>query len=401
MSIMNIITDKMVFGGNCLGKINGKNVFVPFSIPDEKIEVEIVQSKRDYDVAKIVNIIEPSPYRVTPHCPLYQRCGGCNLMHIDTEYQKKLRTQILKDTFERNGITVPEIEIISGKDFNYRCRFQFTNGGLSERTSNTIIPITNCPIAEEPINNWLKNTPFKNRQKGRCHIFGSEKIISENPNKITISSEIIKQKNEDFSKKNKNIKKVKKFYSGTVLSPENITTVEILGKKISFDVRGFFQSNLFALEKTIEQICKDLSGKNVLDMYAGCGTFSVFLADIFEKVTLIEHNRDAIVFAEQNLQGTNHESFGLSGEKWIQTKPATDFDAVVIDPPRSGMEDVVCKYLCETKIKKIRSVSCDPTTHARDAAKLIKAGYKLKKLFLLDFYPHTSHIESLAWFDYE
>lgn len=231
MSIMNIITDKMVFGGNCLGKINGKNVFVPFSIPDEKIEVEIVQSKRDYDVAKIVNIIEPSPYRVTPPCPLYQRCGGCNLMHIDTEYQKKLRTQILKDTFERNGITVPEIEIISGKDFNYRCRFQFTNGGLSERTSNTIIPITNCPIAEEPINNWLKNTPFKNRQKGRCHIFGSEKIISENPSKITISSEIIKQKNEDFSKKNKNIKKVKKFYSGTVLSPENITTVEILGKK--------------------------------------------------------------------------------------------------------------------------------------------------------------------------
>jgi 23S rRNA (uracil1939-C5)-methyltransferase len=95
--------------------------------------------------------------------------------------------------------------------------------------------------------------------------------------------------------------------------------VEILGKKISFDVRGFFQSNLFALEKTIEQICKDLSGKNVLDMYAGCGTFSVFLADIFEKVTLVEHNRDAIVFAEQNLQGTNHESFGLSGEKWIQT----------------------------------------------------------------------------------
>ena len=119
------------------------------------------------------------------------------------------------------------------------------------------------------------------------------------------------------------------------------------------------------------------------------------------QMTIVEHNRDAIVFAEQNLQGTNHESFGLSGEKWIQTKPATDFDAVVIDPPRSGMEDVVCKYLCETKIKKIRSVSCDPTTHARDTAKLIKAGYKLKKLFLLDFYPHTSHIESLAWFDYE
>lgn len=395
-----IITDKMVFGGNCLGKINGKNVFIPFAIPNEKIQVEITQTKRDYDVAKIVNIIEPSPYRVTPPCPLYQRCGGCNLMHIDTEYQKVLRKQILKDSFERNGIEIPEIEVISGKDFNYRCRFQFTNGGLSERSSNNIIPVTNCPIAEEPINNWLKNTPFKNRQKGRCHVFGSEKIISETQNKITISNEPITQKKEDIpTKKNKNIKKVKKFYSGTILSPENMITVELLGKKITFDVRGFFQSNLYTLEKTIEQLCSNLSGKNVLDMYAGCGTFSVFLADIFECVTLVEHNRDAIVFAEQNLIGTNHKSFGLSGEKWIQTNPETNFDAVVIDPPRSGMEDSVCKYLCESKIPKIRSVSCDPTTHARDAAKLIKAGYKLKKLFLLDFYPHTSHIESLAWFD--
>ena len=147
-------------------------------------------------------------------------------------------------------------------------------------------------------------------------------------------------------------------------------------------------------------------GKTVLDMYAGSGTFSVFLADFFERVVLVEHNRDALVFAEENLRGKQHESFGLSGEKWVQYSAQNTiaqyggFDAVVIDPPRSGMEKEVCKWLCRTHVPQIRSVSCNPSTHARDAAFLVRAGYKLTKLFLLDFYPHTAHIESLAFFEY-
>lgn len=396
-----IIAEKMVFGGNCLGKINKKNTFIPFAIPGEKLEVKITQSKSDYNIAQIEKIIEPSQYRITPPCPLYQRCGGCNLMHIEENYQRTLRAQILKDTFERNGIKTPEIQIISGKNYNYRCRFQFTNGGLSERLSNNCIPIQNCLVAEKPINEWLTNIPFKNRPQGRSHVFGSEKIISENNKNVFISSEEKKEQINQQLKKNKKAKQIKKHYSGTVISEDETICVELLGKKIKFNVKGFFQSNLEVLEKAIIEICKDLKGTNALDLYAGCGTFSVFLKDIFENVTLVEHNRDALVFAEQNLIGTKHESYGLSGEKWIKTNPKTKFDAVIIDPPRSGIEKEVCDYLCKSKIPQIRSVSCDPATHARDCAKLINAGYKLKKLYLLDFYPNTSHIESLAWFEYE
>jgi 23S rRNA (uracil1939-C5)-methyltransferase len=171
-------------------------------------------------------------------------------------------------------------------------------------------------------------------------------------------------------------------------------------------VQGFFQSNLEVLEKSIEVLSQNLSGKNLLDMYAGCGTFSVFLSDFFEKTCLVEHNRDAIVFAEENLREKKHESFGLSGERWVKFSAQNyvanngNFDAVIIDPPRSGMEREVCKWLASSKIPQIRSVSCNPSTHARDAALLIKAGYTLSKLYLLDFYPHTSHIESLAFFEY-
>ena len=163
-------------------------------------------------------------------------------------------------------------------------------------------------------------------------------------------------------------------------------------------MRGFFQSNLQVLSKSIEKVTDFLSGENVLDMYAGCGTFSVFLKDKFEKITLVEHNRDALLFAEQNLSGKNHISFGLSGEKWAQEQKNSNFDAVVIDPPRSGIEKGVMEFLKKSEIPVIRSVSCDPATHARDAKQLTESGRTLEKLFLLDFYPQTSHIESLAWF---
>ena len=118
-----IITDKMVFGGNCIIKNSGKTVFVPFAIPGEKLEIEITSTKKDYDTAKIIKIVEPSPARVNPVCPFYMKCGGCNMMHISEEVQKKLRSGILKDCFERNGIEVPEINVISGSSYNYRARF--------------------------------------------------------------------------------------------------------------------------------------------------------------------------------------------------------------------------------------------------------------------------------------
>ena len=271
--------------------------------------------------------------------------------------------------------------------------------------TNNIINIENCLCADKNVNNFLQNTEFSKRPKGRIHIFGSDKIISDE--KIKIETNNQNDRNSGIKLKGKGkIKKVKEnqYFSGTILSPENQITVKLNNKNITFDVRGFFQSNLTVFEKVLTLICNTLpEGNSVLDMYSGCGSISAFLADKFKHVTLVEHNRDAIVFAEQNMAGTNHKSFGLSGASWVKTCAPSlpPFDACVVDPPRSGMEKEVLEYLCNSKIPFIRSLSCDPVTHARDAEKLIKAGYKLEKLYLLDFYPHTSHIESLAIFNLE
>lgn len=398
---MIIIAEKIVFGGNSLAKIDGKNVFVPFAIPGETLEADITKKFKDYDIAEITSIINPSKYRVEPPCKYYKKCGGCNMLHIDYDFQKQLRTKVLSDLFLQQGIDVQnQIEIISGPNSNYRCRFQLNDGGLSERASNSIIPIEKCFCAEKKINEYLQNTPFEKRPKGRVPLFGSD--FSEKNVMIHQEKQDLKNQNACYIKNGKK-QKIKKnlHFAGTVYSPENSVTVTLNGKNISFDVRGFFQSNLFVFEKVLNLILQNLEGgKNILDMYAGCGSISAFLSDLYENVVLVEHNRDALVYAEQNLLGRKHTSFGMSGASWIKNCALTcqPFDACVVDPPRSGMENEVCNYLCSSNIKKIISLSCDPSTHARDCKKLIQAGYKIKKIYLLDFYPNTSHIESLVIF---
>jgi len=410
MSSFVVTAEKIVCGGNCMAHLNGKNVFIPFAIPGEKLEVEIAKEMRDYSIASIVKIIEPSPHRVEPFCPYYGTCGGCNMQHISPEYQTQLRIQILKDSFAREGIEIDEIIPVTGNEKNYRCRIQLTNGGFNEKESNNIISLQNCPVATEELNEYLKDTVQAFRPKGRVHLFGDKRICGEK--KVFIADESIDagrniqkvyKKNSGKVLKNK----VKHRFSGTTGNMTNACDISLLDKNIKFNVQGFFQSNLEVLEKTVEKVTHNLSGENVLDMYSGCGTFSVFLADNFNKTTLVEHNRDALVYAEINMAGKNHETYGLSGSKWVKENASQiisrngQFDAVVIDPPRSGMEKEVNDWLCQNKMYQIRSVSCDPSTHARDAAKLIKNGYHMTRLYLLDFYPQTAHIESLAYFEYE
>ncbi len=406
--------EKMVTGGDCIAEYEGKKVFVPYAIPGEKVRVEIVKNEKDYMRAEIKEIIEKSPHRVIPFCSLYGKCGGCNLQHIDSEHQAKLRLEILKNAFEKEGVELPEVQIVSGSDRGYRSRFQFHSGGLMGRKSNDIIPVESCPCATPEINHYLSEVPLAERSEGRVHVFGSSSIssipegydkliIAEIPEEVKMKKKKVMERTPSGAKCKKQ-KKIKARYEGTTCSEATTCSVDILGKKLAFDVQGFFQSNMEVLSKTIPLITEGLSGNHVLDMYSGCGTFSVFLADKFDTVTLVEHNKNAIVYAEQNLFAKKHESFGVSGEVWTKYHADTcmkkngKFDAAVIDPPRSGMEKSVCQWLSSSGIPVIRSLSCDISTHARDAKFLCRAGYKIEKAFLLDFYPQTGHIESLLYF---
>lgn len=365
----------MVAGGSCIARIDGKAVFVPYSLPGETVEIEITDNRKDFAFSRLVGVVEPSPRRVTPVCPLFGLCGGCTLQMADDEYQKELRLSILKDIFSRAHIAPRDgVRLESGEPLGYRSRFQFHRAsdgaiGLKEGAGNEVIKIEDCPVAVPEIREALRNGTLaesarKFNEGDRFHVFAHGGKL---------------------------------WQEGGDTSCE----VEISGIPLRFDVRGFFQSNIPMLERLIGTVCGNASGKRLLDFYSGIGTFSAFAGTHFSGTVLVEHNREAIELARENLASLGSAAVfrAVSDERWPSDRSARlEYDLAIIDPPRQGISKNAIAWFMESGIPEIRYVSCDPVTFARDAAKLISSGYVFREAVLFDFYPQTHHIETLGFF---
>ncbi len=365
----------MVFGGSCLAKIDGKTVFVDECLPGETVEIEILKTKKDYCTAKVVRIIKASNHRVEPFCLHYDSCGGCNFQYASYKFQIELKNQIIIDSLNRNKVSnFPPIQNIVSNNDEYRNRFQFSYGGLKTKHTNAIVVLKDCPCGVKEIRNFLKSQKSDFLQKyDRLQVFASERVLC----------------NDD----------TQKVVFG--IEGQSELRVNLLGEDITFDVRGFFQSNISMLEKTIPLVVKNLEGKNLLDIYSGVGTLSLFASEKFETITLVEHNKKALEFAKVNFLHTKEPLiFAMSGEQWVKKAKKQHYDALIIDPPRSGIEKPLREWICKQKIKTIRYLSCDVSTLARDTKELLNAGYEIDECYFLDFYPNTSHIEMLLNFSY-
>lgn len=412
---VSIIAEKMVFGGNCAAKIDGKTVFVGAAIPGETLDVEIMEEKKDFARARIVEVVKPSERRVHGVCPFSEKCGGCDMIHIDSGFQVELRKKILAECFSRAGVETREIDAATGSALGTRCRIQTTRGGFFARSTNEIFRPTKCVNATREINEWLSSDEAAGFSECRAQIFGDSRVTRaggvEGRKAIAVRigerADARKKRGAPealratFGAKYKN--KMARLEArakdrNAADGANDEVEMALLGKKIKFSASGFFQSNMDALEKAIPKICGGLSGRNALDLYSGCGTFSMFLSDSFESVTMVERDKNAVAFAQVNMAGRKRASFAMPCAEWTKSSGAKDdfFDAAVIDPPRTGMERETREWLRSSRVHEIRSLSCDPSTHARDVAFLLEGGYSLESLSLLDFYPNTSHIESLA-----
>ena len=409
---MTIIAEKMVAGGTALGRIDGKAYFIQGALPGETLDIEITENRKDYAFARIVSVKEANEHRVTPPCPFFGRCGGCSLQMADSAYQVELRQAILADVLSRahveteNGFTVE-----SGAPWEYRSRFQFHRTrdggiGLREGASEVIVPIHDCPVASPVIRKAITDGTIarvaRSRNTGdRFHVFGYGDNLWQ----------------EDG---------------------DEACAVSVAGKPIRFDVRGFFQSNVPMLERLISAVsdapiaqgtaaitrdrprasadgngasaaacgeasdkASHFSGKRLLDFYSGVGTFSATVADGFDEVVLVEHNREALAAAHENLSARESSArfLAISDERWPETAESKlAYDCIIVDPPRVGMNKKTVDWLIGSSVSDIRSVSCDPVTFARDAARLVAGGFRLRAVTLFDFYPQTHHLETLAFY---
>lgn len=378
---MYVTVEKLVFGGKALARSGGKAVFIPFALPDEELEITLTADRRDYSEAVIKKILNPSPHRVTPPCPHFGVCGGCNLQTAEGAYQHRLRTSMVEELLTRARL-VPEQPLIftAGPEWEYRNRFQFhadKHGaiGLHGFASTTVVPVRDCPIAVPALRRLI-------RQGRLAELFLRERRGGKDRGHV--------------------------FAQETVYSPVNpLVSARVRDRVLDFSVLGFFQSNLTMLEKLIEPVCALPACTRVLDFYAGVGTFSAFLIGSAEEIHLVEHNARALDTARSNLNriiaetGASCRCFfhAVSDAEWPGLQAAQrSFDAAVIDPPRQGMHEGLFAYLRNAGIPRLHYVSCNPPTFVRDAQKLTALGYRFVECRLFDFYPQTHHCELLGVF---
>lgn len=377
--IFTVIPEKMAAGGSALAKRNGKTVFINYCIPGETVKVRLVRDHGDWAEAELIDVIKASPDRTEALCPYFGICGACAWQHISYEAQLQYKKQILQEALVRTGqhTSFPEIHCIASAPYEYRNRMQLHRNpvprkgtpplGLKKQGSNTILPISDCPIADKGIRQALeRGSIVLPPSKNRFTVFSRADLFLSEGNKSRAS-------------------------------------MSLLDKQIRMDVSCFFQSNVSMLEKLIPEILRYAASSNTTmpaaDLYSGVGSFALFLQDIFPQVDLMEANKVSLNLARENLKRSSNRYFALNDEKWsamISKKGAPTYAFAVMDPPRAGLSPSLRNMLIQNGPPLLAYVSCDPVSLSRDIGAICADTYRIHNIFLYDFYPQTAHIETLV-----
>jgi 23S rRNA (uracil1939-C5)-methyltransferase len=357
-------------------RFEGSAFFVPFVCPGDVIRARTVSEKKH--IAELVEIVEASPNRVEPLCPLFGICGGCTLQHISYTVQIEEKKKITADAFERIGglEILPDIGLVASPQYGYRNRIELhTDGkitGFKQAKSSQIIPVSTCPAAVPVIREFMQNVLKQSRTR------------KEPQKRYTVYG----------------------FDSRIAVEGSDTERLFIPDLGITMDTRIFFQSNLELQKKLIADVGAAAGeGEAAADLYCGVGAFAYSLAARFQKLCLVEENPAAIALARENLRNTSLEAeyYALSLEKYCamlekKVDRAPHWDAAVVDPPRDGLCASLINLFIKLKTPRLVYVSCNPATLARDAKRLCEGGYGLDSVTSYDFYPQTLHIECAALF---
>lgn len=382
--------------GRGIGYINNKIIFISKTVPGDIVTVKITKEKKDYLEGSLLEIIKPSKIRKAVNCPYFSFCGGCDLLQISLSEMLEYKLNKVNDIFKRNNILFEIKEIIkSNEQFNYRNKItlKVVNGliGFYENNTHKLIEISNCLISENSINNIIKDLNKFNIKNGEIVIrtnYKDELIVWINSkdkldninyfiNNYKIAG-IIQNDNIIYGNKYF-IDKIKKYFF-----------------KVSYN--SFFQINSSISEKLFLLIENNtLNSNKVLDLYCGVGTLSIVASENAKEVLGVEIIENAVLDANFNkcLNKKENVTFICDDTKNILNKITNDFDTIIMDPPRSGVDKKVLEKILNEKIFKIIYVSCNPTTLARDL-KILEKEYNIIDIKLLDMFPNTEHVESFC-----
>ena len=379
---LDVRIEKIVPRGPGLAFAENLTVFVPLAVPGDHVRVRIDEIKKRTSFAEIVDVIEPSPERITPPCPHFGTCGGCDFQQMEYASQLAAKVGIIRDCLHRIGkIEVDDVEIVgSTQEFGYRSRAKWhldrieQTIGYFRRDSHDVIDVHECPILTPGLQSALEDL----RTKIDWAMLWDD------------SAELEAVTGDDGSVS---------MFSREMAQPTAEITVNAAGEEFSFSAQTFFQSNRFLLEKLIETAVGDASGNTALDLYCGVGLFALPLARKFTNVIGVEDNVTAIGFAKKNAEraGLKNVEFRRSGVRtFLNECNVASTGLILIDPPRAGAEKGTIEKIAQLRPREISYVSCEPSILARDLRYLLDAGYTINRITAFDLFPQTHHVETVV-----
>jgi len=412
--------EKLVQGGQGMGFIGGKPVFIPMVAPGDVVIPVSIRKGRKVLFAKPGKLIERSQLRREPPCPWFGECGGCDWMHLTPENQILWKDRIFRETMRRlAGLNIHEPVKVSSTfqefGWRHRIRLQHHQGrwGFFRRETHDIVQWDECMLLPDVLN---RAVDVIRRISGEAMELPKESVeITVSPDDARLTLNWIFTARSDIKSSEKFLDLAQNSLemegitiSGQAISiPGNENKILKRGSAITHKSGGvttyaspgtFTQVNPEVNNHLVESvlgILKEKGCQHLLDLYCGNGNFSVPASSSGIRVTGVEWVRQAIKDAKL-AKAEKGEFIASDVEEYLDNIPGSRFDTVLVDPPRTGLSSGAMKSLISQKIPDMVYVSCDPATLARDLKILVKSGYEIEDIQIFDMFPNSSHIESLV-----
>lgn len=382
---MRIRIEKLVYGGAGMARTDEGVIFVEKVLPGELVEVEIVDKKKDYANARLVEVLEAAPERRPPVCPNFETVGCCDWNHITYERQLEIKESIIRESLSRLGRIDWErpIERVTGPEREYRMRatFRVENQrlGFVEEKTNRVVPLTECAAMMPALNQFVRDAT---QALTRPELNGTETvraIVSPESGEVAAT-----------------------FHRGRERASwtKRLPVTQVMGMEYRLRPDSFFQPNRFLLEPILSEVLRASgNSKLVLDLFCGSAFFSLPLARTASKVIGVD--RRSAANAKWNARHNQIENveFVKSSAWAFLMKRRIRPDTVVLNPPRTGAGKNIVKKVASLEPSKIVYVSCNPTTFATETRLLLDNSYQLSSFKFIDQFPNTHHIETIASFE--
>lgn len=417
--------------GRGVTHVDGKAVFIEGALAGERVKFRYVEKTRKFDVGVTTDVLEPSPDRVEPRCAHFGVCGGCSLQHLAADKQIAFKQKAMLDGLEHIGKVAPEeiLAPLTAGSWGYRRKARLgvryvrkkerVLVGFREKRSGFLADLVRCEVLHESVGGQLGVLEsFLVGLDGRERIPQIEVAVSDQ------HTALIFRHLDPLSSADK--ERFQQFQAGqsfqVFLQPEGPDSVRPLAGfspeplvyehpdyqvKVKFGPLDFFQVNSELNRKMVPlaiALLEVQSEERVLDLFCGLGNFTLPLARHAAEVVGVEGDLEMVKRARQTaldngIENTRYFVTNLMGELGQESWMQNEYDKLLLDPPRSGAKEVIA-HIDKLKPSRIVYVSCHPGSLARDAGELVHThGYRLTKAGVMDMFPHTAHVESIAVFE--